>query len=148
MNDREEKALKDIEQFGCHILHVMGDDDGPQFSYSIGIQKTSNHPELLITGLKPELSQWIINEYNERIKRGESFQTNVFYKDFLENFEVLFKEVEVKYYDEYFGWGKWFYSGKAFKVFQLVYPNTSGIWPWEKEATNEFTWFIPKLYAN
>lgn len=148
MDKREEKALKDIDEYGCHILHVMGDEENPRFSYSIGIFKRTRHPEIIVTGVKQELANWLINEYNERIKAGETFDSNVFYKDFLENFDVTFKEVELKHYSEYFGWGNWYYKGNDFKALQLIYPSTNGIWPWDSKAKDEFTWFIPKLYAN
>lgn len=61
---------------------------------------------------------------------------------------MTFKEVEKKYYSEYFGWGKWQYNGENFMVLQLIYPGTSGVWPWEVDAPEDFTWFVPKLYAS
>lgn len=148
MDKADKKALKNIEEYGCHILHVMEEDEYPRFSYSIGIEKCTGQSELLITGLKQEIAQWMINEYNNRIKDGEVFEPNKLYEGFLEGFDVTFKEVEKKYYSEYFGWENWLYKSDNFKVLQLIYPNTSGIWPWGKEASEDFTRFIPKLYAN
>lgn len=148
MDKGEEKALKDIEEYGCHILHVMVEDEYPQFSYSIGIQKSTGQPELIVTGLKQDLAHWIINEYNNRIKAGEVFSPVEFYDGFVGDFDVTFKEVEEKHYQEYFGWASWLYKGNNFKVLQLIYPSTSGIWPWEKDAPADFTWSIPRLYTN
>lgn len=148
MDQHEEKALKDIEDYGCHILHVMQEDDYPAFTYSIGIERSSGQPEIIITGLKQEIAHWIANEYNNRVKAGEAFKPDQYYSDFLEGFEVTFKEVEKKHYSEYFGWGNWLYNGNDFKVLQLIYPNTSGVWPWDSEAPEEFKWFLPRLYAN
>ena len=73
MNEQEQKAINDIEQYGCHLLHVTGDDDYPRFTYSIGIEKKTNQPDLIIIGLKPELAQWMINEYNRRSERRRDF---------------------------------------------------------------------------
>jgi len=148
MDKFEEKALNDINEYGCHILHVMEEDNYPRFTYSIGIEKISNQPEIIITGLKQEIAHWMVNEYNSRVKAGEVFKAGEFYSDFLEGFEVTFREVEKKHYSEYFGWGNWLYKGDDFRVLQLIYPNTSGIWPWDKNAPEDFTWFVPKLYAN
>jgi hypothetical protein len=67
----EVKALSDIEEYGCHVLHVFEDDGSPRFTYSIGIQQCTKQPELIVTGLKQELAQSIINKYNQRIKSGE-----------------------------------------------------------------------------
>ena len=148
MDQHEEKALKDIEDYGCHILHVMEEDDFPVFTYSIGIERSSGQPEIIITGLKQEIAHWIANEYNNRVKAGEVFKPDQYYSGFLEGFEVTFKEVEQKHYSEYFGWGNWLYKGNDFKVLQLIYPNTSGVWPWDAEAQEEFKCFLPRLYAN
>ena len=146
MNKSEKKALEDIEEYGCHIIHVLEETEYPPFSYSIGIDQSIDQPELIITGLKRELSHWIINEYNNRIREREVFQTDRTYDGFLDGFEVIFKEVEKKHYREYFGWGLWLYKGDNFKALQLVYPSTSGIWPWDEGAPDDLTWFIPKLY--
>lgn len=39
MNERDQKALVDIEEHGCHVLNVMEGDGEPSFTYSIGINK-------------------------------------------------------------------------------------------------------------
>jgi len=148
MDKSEEKALSDIEEYGCHILHVMEEGEYPRFSYSIGIEKHTGQPEIIVTGLKQELAHWMINEYNNRVKAGEVFKSDKYYQGFLEEFDVTFKEVETNHYPEYFGWGKWLYKGNGFKVLQLIYPSASGLWPWDSEASDDYNWFIPKLYAN
>jgi len=98
--------------------------------------------------LKQELAHWMINEYNNRVKAGEVFEPNKYYSGFLENFDVTFREVEKQHYPEYFGWARWLYKGDNFSVLQLIYPSTSGFWPWDTEAPDDYTWCIPRLYAN
>lgn len=141
----DEKALADIEEYGCHILHVMEDETGPRFSYSIGIEKTSDQPELIVTGLKRDLAHWIINEYNNRVREGESFEADRPYSGFLGDFDVIFRPVLKEHYEEYFGWGRWLYEGDGFNVYQLIWPSTKGKWPWDPDAPDEYTYFIPLL---
>ena len=148
MDKAEEKALQDIEEHGCHVLHVMEEDEYPEFTYSIGIEQSTGQPEIIVTGLGKDIAHWMVNEYSNRVKNGESFKPGEYYSDFLEGFDVTFKEVEKKHYPEYFGWVKWLYKSDDFKVLQLIYPSTSGLWPWDENAPEEFTWFIPRLYAN
>ena len=145
MDKFEQQALDDIEEYGCHILHVMGEGEYPRFTYSIGIERTSNRPDLIITGLKREIAHWMINEYNRRIKEGEVFELSKFYGGFLEGFEVTFGEVLKEHYKEYLGWGIWYNKSDNFKMLQLVYPNTSGIWPWDDSVPEDFKWFQPLL---
>ena len=140
-----DKALADIEEHGCHILHVMEDDAGPGFSYSIGIEKTSSQPELVVTGLKRDLAHWIINEYKDRVRAGERFEPDNPYSGFLGDFDVLFRPVLKEHYEEYFGWGRWLYEGDDFRVYQLIWPSTKGLWPWDPNAPDDYTYFVPLL---
>jgi hypothetical protein len=32
------------------------------------------------------------------------------------------------------GWDIWLYGGGPFDALQLIYPTTSGVWPWDAEA--------------
>ncbi len=129
MDLAEEKALADIERVGCHVIHVLAEGDLPPFSYSVGIQRSAAAPEVIILGLKREISHSLVNEYNERVRDGERFVAGAFYAGFLENFDVTFERVDRRHYREHLGWDRWLYSGDEFEVLQLVYPTTSGVWP-------------------
>ena len=145
MDEHEQKVIDNIDKYGCHIIHVMEEGDYPRFTYSIGIEKKTGQPDLIITGLKREVALWVINEYNRRINEGETFEPSKYYSDFLEGFEVTFIEVAKEHYKEYFGWGLWYNNGDDFKMLQLVYPSTSGIWPWDENVSDYFKWFQPLL---
>jgi hypothetical protein len=145
MDVGEEKALKNISTYGCHILNILEDEEHPSFSYSIGIEKTSSQPELIVAGLKRELSQFIINEYNRRIREGEVFKAGQRASGFLDGFEIEFREVHQSHFKEHFGWGIWLYKGTSFKVLQAVWPTTSGVWPWEQGASEWYLYVQPLL---
>ena len=148
MDKYEQKAIDDIEKYGCHILHVMEENDFPNFSYSIGIEGKIKNPDIIIVGLNKDISHWIINEYNNRLNKGETFEPKEYYDDFLEGFKITFIDVNKKHYKEYFGWGSWYYKGDSFKMVQLIYPTTSNIWPWDKNAPNDFSQNQPLLNAS
>ncbi|KPJ91599.1 MAG: hypothetical protein AMJ53_11280 [Gammaproteobacteria bacterium SG8_11] len=148
MDKQEQKAVDDIEKFGCHVIHVLEEEDLPGFTYSIGIYASTGKPDMLIMGLKREVAHSIINEYNKRVKSGEEFVPNSSYGGFLEGFDVVFKKMDKKFYKNYLGWGLWFYKGDAFEMLQMVFPTTSGIWPWEEDAPEDFLWFQPLLTSD
>lgn len=145
MDAGEQKALDDIEQFGCHILHIMAEGELPSFSYTVGIQRTSNAPELIVVGLKRPIAHFVLNEYNRRVRKGEHFGDGQFSGGFLEGFDCLFREVDRANYKEYLGWGLWLYGGDGFNALQLVYPNTRGVWPWQHDANQWFKSWQPIL---
>jgi hypothetical protein len=55
----------DIDAYGCHVIHVLEDDEGPPFSYSVGVQKTSGSPEVIV----PSASEWF-RERQPILSRG------------------------------------------------------------------------------
>lgn len=119
----------------------------PPFSYSIGIPRSSGAPELIIVGLNSKLSHRLINEYNRRGRSGEQFLPGVFYSGFLEEFEVQFGPVAPEYRSEYMRSACWLHGGPEFEALQLIWPNTSGVWPWEAEASDWFRANQPLLTA-
>lgn len=139
------KMIDDIAQYGCHVVNEIGDECRPRYSYSIGIEETSKNPEIIITGLKTNLSNWIIGEYNRRVRNGETFEPHTRYAGFLEDFDVILKPVVRDHYEEYLALGRSFYGGNNFRVFQLIYPAMSGIWPWDEAATGDYKYFVPLL---
>lgn len=145
MGEKDQKALNDIDEFGCHVLNVMEGEGEPSFSYSIGINKKQQKHDVVIIGLKSKLAHSMINNYKNRLLEGEEFEPGKFYSDFIEGFEVCFVNVNKKHYDEYFGWGLWLHNGSDFNVLQLVWPTTNGLWPWNEEASDFYKWAQPIL---
>lgn len=134
----EAQALADIETYGCHILYVQEEGDLAPFAYSVGIEHNFKAPELIVIGLKQEISQSIINEYCRRVRSGEIFQPGQRTSGFVEGFDCQFGAVHIEHYREHFGWDIWFYDGLDFSVLQLIYPTVEGIWPWDAGASDWF----------
>ena len=145
MDDSDRKTLEDIERYGCSVMHVSAEGDLPPFSYSVGITKSSGAPEVVVIGLKQPMAHFVVNEYNSRVRAGEVFRAGQKYSGFIGGFDMLAIPVEREHYPEYFGFDLWLYKGPSFEVLQLVYPNTSGIWPWQEEADEWFRSWQPLL---
>jgi len=148
MKDTEKKAVADIEAYGCHVIDVLEDEKGPPFCCSVGMQKTSGVPEVIVIGLKQPIAHFVVNEYNRRVRNGERFESGHRYDEFLEGFRVQFEFVGTDRFDEYLGWDKWLYGGKSFEAMQIIYPTTDGIWPWDERASEWFRERQPILSDN
>ncbi|MEK8028840.1 DUF4262 domain-containing protein [Pseudaquabacterium rugosum] len=134
MDEADQKILDDIERFGCSVMHIAAEDDLPPFAFSMGISKTSSAPEVVVVGLKQPLAHFVVNEYNRRVRAGEAFVAGQTSAGFIDGFDVLFDRVHASNYEEYFGYNLWLYEGPNFEVLQIVFPNTSGVWPWDEIA--------------
>jgi len=126
-------------------MHITAEGDLPPFTFSVGISRTSSAPEVVVVGLKQPISHFVVNEYNRRVRENEILAAGQRYSGFIEGFDVLAESVHISNYDEYFGYNLWLYKGPNFQALQLVYPNTSGTWPWEEAASEWFRTWQPLL---
>lgn len=148
MDPREQKTLADIERYGCHVVLVREEGDHPPFAYSVGIQRTTSAPEVVVLGLAQELAHWLVNETHRRQAAGERFAEGAEQQGFLGgDFPVRFHRVARTHYREHFGWNRWLYGGDDFEVLQLVYPSTQGVWPCDPAAPPAFRARQPLLFA-
>ena len=139
MNEAEKKIIRNIEEFGCHVTSVFDPKgDEPNFTYSTGISNSYSAPELIIVGLDSQLSHTIINLYAERVENGEKYNTESFYLGFLSGFEVCFRTVSSEHKKSFMLSSCWLYGNNNFEAIQLIFPTTSGVWPWEPEASESF----------
>jgi hypothetical protein len=141
----EQQAIDDIKKYGCYILQVLEENELPPFSYSIGIATTYQKPDLCVIGLKEPIAKCVINEYALMLKNGKIFEPGKLYSGFLDGFDVCFENITEENYEDYFGQGIRYYKGLQFTMMQLIYPTTSGIYPWSKEAPKDFLEWQPIL---
>ena len=135
MNDYERKILRHIGDFGCSVTSVFDPEgDNPPFTYSIGIARSTDAPELIVVGLESKISHWLVNEYLRRCRSGERFQPGVDYLGFLEGFSVRFVPVAREHRADYMRSACWLHEGPEFEALQLVWPTRSGAWPWDEDA--------------
>lgn len=127
-----EKINANIEKSGCHVMHIMEHPDYPGFSYTIGLYKRFNHPEVIIIGLKQELSHVLLNNMAYEIERGRTFVSDEYHEGVLDNFLCYFGDVPKKEYKMHVGWGIWFYGDSNFPLMQCVPPTVEGKFPWDK----------------
>ena len=146
MNQAEIEIMGNIEKYGCHVTSVFDPkEEDPNFTYTVGINKQENRPEVIILGLRSELSSWISNEYNRRVQEGEIFTEEGFYDGFLNGFEVCFKPVAKRFKEEFMLSCNWLYKGTDYPALQLIFPTVDGIWPWEANASESFKVLQPSF---
>ncbi|TGQ17282.1 MULTISPECIES: DUF4262 domain-containing protein [unclassified Mesorhizobium] len=141
----EAKALADIEEYGCHILYVLEEDEHPPFAIRSGSSTILASLNWSSSGSSRSSR---CNEYCRRVRDGERFRVGERASGFLGGgFDCQFGAVHPDHYPEYFGWDIWFYDGPDFRIMQLIFPTTSGVWPWDAEADEWFRKRQPLLDA-
>lgn len=146
--DQQERiAVQDtIDEDGCQIMQIMGDNYMPPFAYTIGLHQQFNHPEIISFGLSLDVLLTLLDNAKDRIEDGEVLEAGKSYKGFLENdVEVYFLEVDRAFYQDYLGYGCWFYDGRDFPLLQLVWPDKKGNFPWDKKFDKNLEFVQPLL---
>jgi hypothetical protein len=141
------KAIQDnIDNYGCHLTLLEGDNYLPDFVYSIGLYKKYNYPEIICFGLKTEVMARIVNHACDLIKKGEVFSTAKLYSGFLEGYQIKFLKVDEEYYKNYVGYAGWFYDMSFdFPLLQLVWPDKQHNFPWDKDFNIDWKFKQPLL---
>ena len=146
--DQQERiAVQDtIDESGCQIMEIMGDNYMPPFAYTIGLFQQFDHPEIICFGLSHEVMQTLLNNAKDRIEEGEVLEAGKSYDGFLDKgIEVYFLEVDKAFYKDYLGYGNWFYDDREFPVLQMVWPDKKGHLPWNKKFDKSIEFTQPLL---
>ncbi len=146
MYQHADKANKDIQKNGCHIIHTESCEKHPSFTYTIGMERTSKRADVVVTGMEKDTAHFLVNEYNSGIKVGETFEEGQFYDDFLEDVQITFKAIDKAHYETHFTHAQWLYEGSDFRMLHFIWPDMNGLWPWDKKAKKGYRRLMPRLY--
>ena len=103
----EIQEIEDIQGHGLRIIHVADEEDQAGSTYSIAIDKSKTHPQIIIIGLNIDMLVWIVKEYNRYMKVIEPLEPDELYKCFSNVFNGSIKHIKKQFYEEYIGWGIW-----------------------------------------
>lgn len=133
LSEIQQRLREDVAQFGWHVLLIVGDEEGPGFAYSVGLQHSYGHPEIIMFGLRHETMHAIINLIGERVKAGACFTPDQVSDEFLQGYDVVFRRVDSRWHEEYFGQAIDFYEETGFTALQCVWPDCQGRFPWQPD---------------
>jgi uncharacterized protein DUF4262/uncharacterized protein DUF4265 len=131
----EEKCIEDVERYDLHVMKIQGDDEWPEFTYSVGLYQRFGLPEVIIVGLRRDLAHPILNELAARARSGYRYKAGDRVAGLIEGFDMEFRPIAKAQIEPHFGWARWFYDFEPFPVLQLVFPTTAGVWPWDPNAS-------------
>ena len=137
-----------VEKFGLQVVMVSSANYSPSFSYSIGLTKTYNHPEIICFGLTNQLGHAIINDVAEIIKNGSKIEIGKIYTEIFKNSKATFLEVDNRNIEDYFGGALNYYENEKFKAIQLIWTDRKDKFPWEENFEEEFLYKQPLLDRN
>ena len=137
-DESEQKVIDDIADFGWHCVHIIAEEDLPEYSFTVGLFQTYKHPELIIFGLPSKVSHQILGIVADAVKTGQPFDLAQPTDALISNYSCCFAQVPTSEYHEHVGYCRWYYRGNDFPLYQIVWPSRAGLFPWHPQAAPEF----------
>lgn len=144
MNKSQKKVAADIRQHGWHavaVASIEGEaDPRPPWVYTIGLEDTFDHPEVVIFGLNNdfEFMHYVLSEIAKRVAKGERFEHGAKKKDLLAGFTCPFARFPKTAYEEHLGQAIVWHESPSFRAVQCIWPDPKKKLPWDPK-------FIPQL---
>ena len=144
----ERKLVSDVKSVGWHAVHISADEQGPCFTFTVGFYYTFQVPEILVMGLRHEVSHELLRTAASQLKEGKSFPQFKGVSGFAEGYDCAFAPIKIEHYRNYLGFAMWFYRtlNKPFPALQLIWPDKGGRFPWEANYDTVFLAAQKALY--
>lgn len=146
-DDGDRRLLEDVRTVGWHVIGIEADEEGPALAYTVGLQHSFGHPELVMFGLPIDTLFGALNALGDAIKDGGRFQAEEETDQALGGYLVLFETVAPAHYREYLGYARWFYQGDHFAALQCVWPDAQPRYPTDPEFNTQLAGLQPSLSA-
>jgi hypothetical protein len=146
LDDCDRKLLADIDRVGWHVVMIPEEDGTPGWSFSVGLFRTFNHPEVVVFGLPLELSGEVINGIGADIRKGKVFESGQEYPEILEGVLCTFRPVVQRWYRPFLGYAAWYYRGPKFPVLQCIWPDKQQHYPWHPKFKKAWLGAQPLLF--
>lgn len=129
---RDSGIVATVEEHGWSVLRIPGTFE---FAYTLGLWHTFRLPELVMFGLEGLHMQWLLNTCVAAMRDNGLPAEGVPFAGVLDGFDIQLRPVDESWRDALFGTAHRFYRGRPVPVWQAVWPDARGRWPWENDAT-------------
>jgi hypothetical protein len=130
LDPAEKSFVANLRECGWVRTGVSADVEGPGFSYTTGFWLNTQKPELIMFGMQTIAHDVFWNLYRDS-HAGRGVPVGSRTDRVFANLSAYAFPVSRRYYPEHLGWNRWFYAGDSFPCLQIVWPDRSGVFPWE-----------------
>jgi hypothetical protein len=131
-NESFENTLRHIRETGVGVISVAGDDRSLGWTYSTGLFDTYGQPEIILTGFRAGLAQFIVNEVGRRYLDRRRIEVDLRTEGFIgNNIDVVFRPVARAWVNRLMLRTLWYYGNDDFPVLQCICPDFENRFPWD-----------------
>ena len=132
LSSYEQKFIAKVREFGWFGTSVFGDAEGPGFSYTTGFWLNTTQPELIMFGVNSDTAHNVFWDMFRDASAGDPLPVGTSTDRVFGNLRAYGFPVAKRFYPEYLGSSLWFYGSDDFPCHQVVWPDRSGVFPWEE----------------
>jgi hypothetical protein len=147
-DDLNRIVINNVNEFGWHCVNVIEDDNHPPWSYTIGLYETWEHPELIVIGRSRATSHALLKTLADNIELNSPPGVTNPDGHLILGMKCHFLQVDPRYHSDYVGFALWYYRKRRFPLYQIVWPDPDGVYPWDEKASNSFKEWQPVLGAD
>lgn len=121
-----------IQKYGWRFQYVFdAEGEKENFAYTIGLEESFGHPEIMIFGLKRETMHSLLQEVADAVRGGSAFKPDQRYSEILSgDYQVMFKPLKDSAYPEYAGIATDYYE-RPFRIYVMLWPDKNNVLPTE-----------------
>lgn len=114
--------LNEIRDRKCYIVKVTGNDQQPDYAYSIGLWHHFNHPEVIAFGPPDQVGEQLIGDIQTLVKVGQPPPVQQALGLPAERYSACLQPIEDQQWIRHFLKGAdWFYDRESFPVLELCW---------------------------
>ena len=120
-----------IVKYGWAAVGIFSENE-PPWIYTVGLQDTHDHPELVIYGLPLELMHNLLHDAVREIENGKRFEPGTLAGGVIANYDVAVVKVDEPFDPRYpLNVATFFHEDDEVEAVQLVWPQADGTYPWQ-----------------
>jgi hypothetical protein len=147
LDKHERRFVELIGQHGWIATHIAPDDEGPGFAYTTGLWLKFKVPELIVFSLPRQVAHDAFWHMYHELEAGRRFPSGAPVDDIFQNVAAVLLAVSPQQYRDHLGWSRWFYGNDDFQCLQLIFPDSSGHFPWSAGSSERARTAQPDLTA-
>lgn len=123
-----------VTEHGFTVIGVIGEGDQPGWTYTIGLEQSRSHPELLIAGLDHQVAYGVLCILAERVLTGDRLEAGTPLTGCLAGgYELVPLDIMDVKDGDWFNIAHHYYEDEEFSAFQVVWPDLDNNYPWEPD---------------
>jgi hypothetical protein len=134
----EKWFVANVREHGWFATSVFGDAEGPGFSYTTGFWLKFGQAEIILFGLKGDIAHGVFWDVFRDLEKGRTLPVCTATEGVFGNAPAYVFPVAEQNFGDYVGSSRWFYRGDHYPCLQIVWPDRTGLFPWEGGFDPEF----------